>query len=96
MFDRVCSLNINKVFDADALNLLASHPSKDNQRILTPHPYEAARLLDCSINDVERDRYRAIEKLHVQYGGVIVLKGAGTVIFDGKTTYVCNAGNPNG
>ena len=51
-------------------------------------------MLGCSINDIERDRYRAIEKLHAQYGGVIVLKGAGTLIFDGKTMYVCNAGNP--
>ncbi|MCG7490425.1 NAD(P)H-hydrate dehydratase [Vibrio sp. Of14-4] len=94
MLDSVCSLKLNKVFDADALNLLASHPSKDNQRILTPHPGEAARLLGCSINDIESDRYRAIEKLHAQYGGVIVLKGAGTLIFDGKSMYVCNAGNP--
>ncbi|RSD29140.1 NAD(P)H-hydrate dehydratase [Vibrio pectenicida] len=94
MFDRVCALNLNKVLDADALNFLASNPNKDDLRILTPHPVEAARLLNCSIDEIEGDRYLAIKKLHDQYGGVIVLKGAGTLVFDGKHTYVCNAGNP--
>ncbi|GLT17841.1 bifunctional NAD(P)H-hydrate repair enzyme Nnr [Vibrio zhanjiangensis] len=94
MFDKVCTSEVNKVLDADALNLLAANPNRDNQRILTPHPAEAARLLECSVDNIEHDRYLAVEKLYGRYGGVIVLKGAGTLIFDGKHTYVCNAGNP--
>lgn len=40
------------VLDADALNLLAADPSRNDHWILTPHPGEAARLLGCSIADV--------------------------------------------
>ncbi|OLQ93445.1 bifunctional ADP-dependent (S)-NAD(P)H-hydrate dehydratase/NAD(P)H-hydrate epimerase [Vibrio panuliri] len=82
-----------KVLDADALNLLSLQPNYDSQRIITPHPGEAARLLECSIMDVESNRYYAVERLQERYGGVVVLKGAGTLINDGKSTFVCGAGN---
>ncbi|MCL9780625.1 NAD(P)H-hydrate dehydratase [Vibrio sp. S4M6] len=82
-----------KVFDADALNLLAQRPNKDPQRILTPHSGEAARLLGVSIEEVESDRYQSVIELHQRYGGVIVLKGPGTLVFDGQTTTVCPKGN---
>lgn len=37
------------LWDADALNLLAINPDKRHNRVITPHPGEAARLLGCSI-----------------------------------------------
>ncbi|MDO6500835.1 NAD(P)H-hydrate dehydratase [Photobacterium sanguinicancri] len=82
------------VLDADGLNLLALSPDYKNNRIITPHPGEAARLLMCSIADVESDRFLAVKRLQQKYGGVAVLKGAGTLVFDGMQFYVCRAGNP--
>lgn len=87
-------LEVAKVIDADGLNLLAQSPNHDMQRVLTPHPGEAARLLGVTVKDVEENRYHAVIKLQQQYGGVVVLKGAGTLIADGKQIFVCAAGNP--
>lgn len=70
------------LWDADALNLLALNPEKRQNRVITPHPGEAARLLGCSTADIESDRLLAVRKLAAQYGGVAVLKGAGTLIAD--------------
>lgn len=82
------------VLDADALNLLATQPMKRDNWILTPHPGEAARLLDCSTRDIAVDRFAAIKNLQDRYGGVIVLKGAGSLIADQQGIYVDTTGNP--
>lgn len=82
------------VVDADALNLLARHPRKASHWILTPHPGEAARLLQCHVADIEADRYAAVSRLQQQYGGVVLLKGPGTLVCDGRHTVVCLEGNP--
>ncbi|WP_045048973.1 bifunctional ADP-dependent NAD(P)H-hydrate dehydratase/NAD(P)H-hydrate epimerase [Rouxiella chamberiensis] len=68
------------LWDADALNMLAKAPDKRQNRVLTPHPGEAARLLGCSVKDIESDRLAALKQLTQRYGGVVVLKGAGTLI----------------
>lgn len=68
------------LWDADALNLLAINPDKRHNRILTPHPGEAARLLNCSVAEIESDRLHSAQRLVKRYGGVVVLKGAGTVV----------------
>ncbi|WP_038895426.1 NAD(P)H-hydrate dehydratase, partial [Vibrio owensii] len=90
-----------KVVDADGLNILAMLNQRndvvvlrDEQRVMTPHPGEAARLLNVSTKDIEKDRFAAARQLHERYGGVVVLKGAGTLIYDGVRMYVCLAGNP--
>ncbi|WDY55138.1 NAD(P)H-hydrate dehydratase [Vibrio fluvialis] len=83
-----------KVMDADALHFLAQSANFDQQRILTPHPAEAAKLMDTKVSSIEADRYSAVKALQKKYGGVVVLKGAGTLVCDGKETYVCLAGNP--
>ena len=83
------------ILDADALNLLAQKPLARGNWILTPHPGEAARLLNCSVADIESDRFHAIRELQKKYRGVIVLKGAGTlVIGENERIYVCGDGNP--
>lgn len=83
------------VLDADGLNLLAERPLKKNNWILTPHPGEAGRLLACGSKEIEADRYTAVRRLQQRYGGVVILKGHGTLICadDGKI-YVVNRGNP--
>ncbi|WED24456.1 NAD(P)H-hydrate dehydratase [Vibrio sp. JC009] len=82
------------VADADGLNLLARTPDFNNNRIITPHPGEAARLLNLTAEEVEKDRFQAVKLLQHKFGGVAVLKGAGTLIYDGSHYWICNAGNP--
>ncbi len=83
------------VVDADALNLLSHTPQKRDNWILTPHPGEAGRLLACSSSEIQANRFEAVKALQQRYGGVIVLKGAGTLIYDGQSPVkLCTAGNP--
>ncbi|MCH1932052.1 NAD(P)H-hydrate dehydratase [Shewanella sp. A25] len=82
------------VIDADALNLLSTEPRKQHNWVLTPHPGEAARLLGMSVAEIEADRFAAVRALQQKYGGVVLLKGAGTLIFDGKQMVVAPVGNP--
>ncbi|MBY6095880.1 NAD(P)H-hydrate dehydratase [Ferrimonas balearica] len=82
------------VVDADALNLLAMEPQRRDNWILTPHPGEAARLLGQSTEQVQTDRFAAVAELQHRYGGVVVLKGAGTLIHDGEQCCLAPVGNP--
>lgn len=84
------------VVDADALNILAEEQSlRAGNWILTPHPGEAARLLGTDTAAVQADRLGALEKLCGQYGGTVVLKGAGTLVGrQGDTPQLCERGNP--
>lgn len=86
------------VMDADALNLLAGGRVITDihhaNRVMTPHPGEAARLLGCSTDEVQADRFAAAEALQKQYGGVVVLKGAGTLVRTGAQTFLATGGNP--
>lgn len=83
------------VWDADALNWLASSPNMTPSRVITPHPGEAASLLGSGTAAVQADRRAALNALQAQYGGIAVLKGAGTLVSgaDG-VPWLCTAGNP--
>ncbi|MDI5984502.1 NAD(P)H-hydrate dehydratase [Halomonas sp. M4R5S39] len=84
------------VVDADGLNLLAARWSGERRDdwILTPHPGEAARLLGISAAEVETDRPAAVCELQRRRGGVVVLKGAGTLVAGPEGLTVCPFGNP--
>lgn len=82
------------LWDADALNLLSGAPCACEWRVMTPHPGEAARLLGCRIADVEQDRLTAVRELQRRYGGVVLLKGAGTLIADEIRCAIADIGNP--
>ncbi|MCE9677611.1 NAD(P)H-hydrate dehydratase [Shewanella sp. AS1] len=86
--DRPC------VMDADALNFLSQDPYRQENWVLTPHSGEAARLLGVSVEVIEQDRFDAAAQLQKKYGGVVVLKGAGTLIHDGNLCHVAPVGNP--
>lgn len=90
------TLALPKVIDADALNIVAQHPEilKGASHVLTPHPGEAARLLQCHSSEIQNDRYSAVRRLQQRFGGVVVLKGAGTLIADDAHIWVCRYGNP--
>ncbi len=85
---------LSMVIDADALNLLAGMNRRQDNWILTPHPAEAARLLVCSTADIEADRVKAARTLQQRFGGVCVLKGAGTLIASKQGVAFCTSGNP--
>ena len=80
------------VWDADALNLLAKTdgilPLKESD-VITPHPGEASRLLDCGVDEITVDALSAIDRLHELCGCTVLLKGARSLITDGMETY-CN------
>ena len=89
------------VIDADGLYALAAAPTllKTAQRavVLTPHPLEFSRLCKKSVADIQRDRTAAAVRFAKEYfnpacGGVLLLKGAGTVITDGTAVWI----NPTG
>lgn len=84
------------VVDADALNLIAEAGTQPRDNwILTPHPGEAGRLLDISTEEIQADRLAALDRLVKRYGGVVVLKGAGTLVgMKGCTAALCERGNP--
>jgi NAD(P)H-hydrate epimerase len=85
------------VLDADSLNVLAplSGPVLGAQpKVLLPHPGEAARLLSCTTEEVQRDRDGAAAQLSAQSGAIAVLKGAGTIVCEGTRRYRNTTGNP--
>ena len=83
------------VWDADALNLLALHPMNLGEKaVMTPHPGEAARLLQCEINEVLTQPLEAAKQLQDKYGGTIILKGATSVIQDSRRTALNLVGSP--
>jgi len=95
LFDKAIRNKLPMIVDADALNLLSQSPRSHDNWVLTPHPGEAARLLGVSSKQVQADRFAAVEQLQQRYGGVIVLKGAGTLIYDGKQpVWLSSLGNP--
>jgi ADP-dependent NAD(P)H-hydrate dehydratase len=87
-----------QLWDADALNILARFgPSLLQgraERIFTPHPGEAARLLGSTAATIQADRPAAIAALCARYGGIWILKGEGTLVSDGGFLDRCPWGNP--
>ncbi len=83
------------VVDADALNLLAKQPMRNERWILTPHPGEAGRLLGFTAGDVQADRASAARSLVQRYDGTVVLKGANTLVAcKEQPLSICDQGNP--
>src|SRR5262245_8828637 len=83
--------------DADGLNAFATRPGFFRRRrgplVLTPHPGEAGRLLGKTAREVQSDRFGAVRTLARSSGGVVLLKGARTLVSepDGRITV-----NPTG
>jgi hydroxyethylthiazole kinase-like uncharacterized protein yjeF len=97
------------VIDADALNCIAQHPhlqallqqrhSRNLHSLLTPHPREAARLLNCSIDEVQSQRIASCQKLARHFSCTIILKGSGSVVCsdiysEAQHSWINSTGNP--
>jgi|TARA_R110001583_G_scaffold7158_1_gene35558 hydroxyethylthiazole kinase-like uncharacterized protein yjeF len=85
--------NSNIVIDADGLTLLAKTNYFCSRWVLTPHPKEAATLLGCDTATIEANRFDAVKAIAKKYGGICILKGAGTLISDGDTVVINSTGN---
>ena len=80
MFGAALDTSLPMVVDADALNILAADPLMHTDWILTPHPGEAARMLGMTKEEIQADRFTAVREIVASFGGVCVLKGAGTLV----------------
>lgn len=90
------------LLDADALNLIADdHSLRSRVRartaptVITPHPGEAARLLQIDTGKVQQDRAAAVHALARNFNAWAVLKGAGTLVHGtGGKVWRNGTGNP--
>lgn len=95
LFHAAMDSGARAVIDADGLNLLAAAGLHAPGTILTPHPGEAARLLETDVAALEQDRFAAASTLAEKHQAVVVLKGAGTIVAaPGVIPVVIGAGNP--
>ena len=90
------------LLDADALNLVATHPvlakhiaRRNAATVITPHPAEAARLLATTTEAVQADRVATALELARRFKAHVTLKGCGTVIAHPDGSWRVNtSGNP--
>jgi hydroxyethylthiazole kinase-like uncharacterized protein yjeF len=98
LLQQVMAVSTPVVLDADALNILAKGQSRHNlaQRhsVLTPHPGEAARLLEVETAQIQADRLTATAHLAHRYTSSVVLKGLGSLVQTGLQVSICQNGNP--
>ncbi|WP_082583926.1 NAD(P)H-hydrate dehydratase [Noviherbaspirillum sp. Root189] len=102
VLERVLQSDCPLVLDADALNLLSRHrdlitllSQRTAPAMLTPHPLEAARLLQSDTHQVQADRLTAASTLAQQCNAVVILKGSGSIIAAPDGSLVINpTGNP--
>ena len=105
LLDTACALDVPLLLDADALNLLATDSAAQARlaarrapTLATPHPAEAARLLACSVAEVQADRLGAALAIATRLDAWIALKGCGTVVAspneESGGTFINTNGNP--
>ncbi len=87
------------ILDADALNNLSENTELFKEAaaniLITPHPGEMARLMNCSVEDIEKDREKAVTDFSSKYNVNVLLKGKETLIInkDNSKLYVNTTGN---
>jgi len=87
----------NLIIDADGLNALSNNTdllkeSAPKQIILTPHPKEFSRLSGYDMNTILEDPCIYAKSFAKEYGVIVLLKGATTVISDGEQVLLCDRG----
>lgn len=100
--ENALALDIPLVLDADALNLVAAEgelqlalATRTAPTLLTPHPTEAARLLDSDTKTIQADRLAAVVELAERYNACTALKGCGTLVASPRGRWFINTtGNP--
>lgn len=84
------------VLDADALNAIAAGVEPPTSEfVMTPHPGEMGRLMNCSAAEVQHNRFAMVRQAVARFGGTVILKGPHTIIGDLDQPVAVNAtGNP--
>lgn len=84
VLEKVMSVNIVKIIDADGLYYLSRHLSwlkkQTSPVILTPHEGEMARLMQCDAETVHQNRLEIAKEFAIKWGVYLVLKGPYSVI----------------
>ncbi len=88
------------VLDADALNLISADPSlakllkeRSAPSVMTPHAGEAARLLNVTADQIQKNREESALQLAQDFRCTVVLKGAGTLISQNNQLLLNTTGN---
>ena len=86
------------VLDADGLNAVQGVIGRLSNRlpppVLTPHPGEFARLLGSDVSKVQAHRQDLAVQFATEHRLILVLKGHGTIVTDGRRVYCNTTGNP--
>ncbi len=94
----VGNIQIPLVLDADGINALINQTDSLKSHaapiILTPHPGEFARLLGCDVPAVQARRQELALEFAAKFQVILVLKGHGTIVTDGRQVYHNQTGNP--
>ena len=95
----LCEAECPIVLDADGINIVARHihslEAVKAPLVLTPHPLELARLLDCSVSEIQANRESVAKRAAQQFNAVVVLKGYRTVVATPSgDTFINPTGNP--
>jgi hydroxyethylthiazole kinase-like uncharacterized protein yjeF len=102
LLEKALALDLPLVLDADALNLVAAErdleaalTDRQAPTLMTPHPAEAARLLDVEVAAIQADRIGMAQEIAARYRSHVALKGCGTVVAtpDGRW-WINTTGNP--
>ena len=80
LLNQLAECELPMVIDADALTIDFVQKTQSRERMLTPHPGEAARLLQSDSAEVQRDRIEALQQLIDRFSATVVLKGAGSLV----------------
>ncbi len=89
------------ILDADALNVLSDNSEEGRELIknstrpvvITPHPLEFSRISGASVSEIQLNRISAAQSFAKDTGCVVVLKGAATVVTNGKRVYINTSGS---
>lgn len=97
LFQYIADRNIRTVLDADGLYYLKKFGNPGmNNLIVTPHPKEAARLLDISVKEIMQNRLEAAKKISQKYTCDVIIKGEHTLVYSKDGQYSFNDTGNNG
>lgn len=97
LFQYIAERNIRTVLDADGLYYLKKFGNIGMKNlIITPHPKEAARLLDVSVKEIMKNRLESAEKISQKYDCDVIIKGENTLVYSKDGKYTVNKTGNNG
>lgn len=93
--DKSCVIDADLCYESEILSLI----NANSNLIITPHPKEFCSLLriagiaDLSVSELQERRFELARAWSEKFSGVLVLKGANTLIAQAGIIYVCDKGS---